>query len=201
MNNELAKALNEFQAEVVTVGKDGTNPHFRSSFASLSNIMQSTQPILTRHGLSVMQLLDNLDGQPALTTIVYHVSGQSERSTIPLILAKNDPQGVGSAVTYMRRYGYAAALQIVIDEDDDGNRASYQKPAQTASTAATRPGTQGHATDKQRAEVQRLLKLRDFTTVEQQKKWLSDNGIAMPLTVQGASQALAILNQPSSTRG
>lgn len=136
MNNdikELATALNAFQAELVTVGKTAANPFFKSKYADLATIMLASQPVLTKHGLAVVQLPDNLEGRPALTTILMHSSGQSVQATVPLILTKEDPQGVGSAITYARRYGYAAALQIVIDEDDDGNRASapsqsYNKP-------------------------------------------------------------------------
>lgn len=138
--NELAAALNAFQAEVVTVGKDKSNPFFKSKYADLASIMLQSQPVLTKHGLSVVQLPSNLDGRPALTTIVMHKSGQSVQATIPLILAKDDPQGVGSAITYMRRYGYAAALQIVIDEDDDGNKATYQaKPVYTPAAKPSVP--------------------------------------------------------------
>lgn len=138
---ELATALNEFQAELVTVSKSASNPFFKSKYADLATIMLASQPVLTKHGLSIVQLLDNLDGKPALTTVLMHKSGQAVKATIPLILTKEDPQGVGSAITYMRRYGYAAALQIVIDEDDDGNRASaprqaYGAPAKTAPKAA-----------------------------------------------------------------
>jgi hypothetical protein len=127
--NELAKAMNEFQAEIVTVGKNATNPFFKNRYADLANVMKEAQPILTKHGLSVIQLPDNLEGAPALTTIVLHTSGQSVQATVPLVLAKQDPQGLGAAITYERRYAYAAALQIVIDEDDDGNRASRQQAA------------------------------------------------------------------------
>ncbi len=130
---ELAKALNAFQAELVSVGKTADNPFFKSKYAELGAIMKEAQPVLTKHGLAVMQLPDNIDGKPALTTIVMHTSGQSQRATVPLILAKDDPQGLGSAITYERRYSYAAALQIVIDEDDDGNRASnHQRQARPA---------------------------------------------------------------------
>lgn len=147
--SELAKALNAFQSEVVTVGKSAANPFFKSKYAPLDDIMLAAQPVLTKHGLAVMQLPDNLNGAPALTTIVMHTSGQSQSATVPLILAKEDPQGVGSAITYMRRYGYAAALGIVIDEDDDGNRA-------TPRTVASKPavGTAGNrSTDVAEAQA------------------------------------------------
>lgn len=122
--NELAKALNLFQAEVVTVSKTAENPFFKSKYAPLDAIMLAAQPVLTKHGLAVSQLIDNIDGQSALTTTLMHTSGQSISSTMPLLLAKQDAQGQGSAITYARRYSYAAILGVVIDEDDDGNRGS-----------------------------------------------------------------------------
>jgi hypothetical protein len=122
--NELFSALNAFQAELVTVGKTAANPFYKSSYADLASIMKAAQPVLTKHGLSVTQLPTHINRQPALRTIVAHSSGQSVEDVAPIILIKNDPQSQGSAITYMRRYAYAAALGIVIDEDDDGNRAS-----------------------------------------------------------------------------
>lgn len=152
-NNELALALNKFQSELVTVNKNSNNPFYNSKYADLAEIQKVTQPILTKHGLSVIQLPDNVDGKPALTTIVMHTSGQHQKGTIPLPPAKDDPQGVGSAITYMRRYSYAAALQIVIDEDDDANRAS-RPPANTKTDLPT---------DKLATPKQRNLILKKLT--------------------------------------
>ena len=132
----IAKALNEFQAELVAVGKTANNPFFKSKYAPLDAVMKEAQPVLTKHGLAVVQLPSSLDGQPALTTTIFHTSGEKIESTVPLLLAKQDPQGLGSAITYMRRYAYAAALQIVIDDDDDGN--STMKP-KTAYKAPVKP--------------------------------------------------------------
>lgn len=123
MNENLAKALNEFQSEIVTVGKGAENPFFKSKYADLGSIMKKSQPVLTKHGLSVVQLPSNIEGKPALTTIVMHLSGEHIEATTPLLIEKQTAQGFGSAMTYTRRYAYASALQIVIDDDDDGNGA------------------------------------------------------------------------------
>lgn len=120
---QLFEALNAFQAEVVTVAKSADNPFFHSKYASLDAIMKQAQPVLAKHGLAVIQLPTHIDGVPALRTVVAHVSGESIEDVAPLALLKNDPQSQGSAITYMRRYAYAAALGIVIDEDDDANGA------------------------------------------------------------------------------
>jgi hypothetical protein len=143
----LVEALHGFQGEVVTVGRNVVNPFFRRKYADLCAIMVETQPILNEYGLVISQFPDNVEGQPALTTMLAHCSGQFIKATIPLPVSKVtvetlketktttsdgfDPQEFGRAVTYMRRYGYAAVLQIVIDEDDDGNTSNrrYEQPS------------------------------------------------------------------------
>ncbi len=186
---ELAAALNEFQAELVTVGKGASNPFFKSKYADLSSIMLAAQPVLTKHGLSVMQLPDNLDGHPALTTIVMHASGQSIQATVPLILAKEDPQGVGSAITYARRYGYAAALQIVIDEDDDGNRAS--KSGQTYYQYGQALPTPTLA--QQRKKIMEHL-AKQGISVEKAPAYLAETyDVKLPLSLTEANNIVAIM--------
>lgn len=185
--NELAKALAAFQAEVVTVGKGADNPFFKSKYAELGSIMKKAQPVLTKHGLSVVQLPDNLDGQAALTTILMHTSGQSLRATVPLVLSKQDPQGFGSAMTYFRRYGYAAALQIVIDEDDDGNNASHPK-TQVSNSWNNKPAKlTGMATDKQRETISKELG-NIGVSLEQTAGYLMETyGVNVPLDKESAS--------------
>lgn len=119
-------ALAAFQDEATSVKKDEENPFFKSSYASLTTIMKTIRPVLAKHGLYITQLPDQSSiGEPALTTILFHPSsGEEIRTTTPLSLVKKDPQAQGSAITYLRRYSLAAILQIVIDEDDDGNKAS-----------------------------------------------------------------------------
>lgn len=175
--NELAVALNAFQAEVISVGKNADNPFFKSKYADLGSIMKQAQPVLTKHGLAVVQLPDNIDGKPALTTTILHKSGQSISATVPLVLSKEDPQGFGSAMTYYRRYGYASALQIVIDEDDDGNRASQHKPI---------PKSKSMATEGQRKFVKDLLAQHGVSDEDAPGYLVEEIGVEVPLTFEGA---------------
>lgn len=121
----LAAALVAAQAEMPAVTPDGTNPHFRSKFVTLGKLIAKARPVLNRHGIAVVQLPSQDDqGRPALTTRLVHESGESMEATMPLLLSKSDPQGLGSALTYAKRYALAAALGISDQEDDDGNAAS-----------------------------------------------------------------------------
>lgn len=140
--NELVTALVSAQAEFSAVPKGSVNPFFNSKYAGLPEVVEHTTPVLTKHGLSVMQFVTFIEGYgDALTTYVAHTSGQYIADTMPLHLPKNDPQGQGSAITYARRYAYMAALGIVADNDDDGNAASggnYSKPQQGQSSLTQR---------------------------------------------------------------
>jgi hypothetical protein len=120
---ELFKALSMAQKEFTTVAKDKENPHFKSKFAPLDTIIEMLRPILPKHGLAFMQFNDTPeDGQGVIIeTIITHESGQFISGRLLMPMAKQDPQGCGSAITYGRRYALAAALGIVSDEDVDGN--------------------------------------------------------------------------------
>ncbi|MGD9630591.1 MAG: ERF family protein [Pyrinomonadaceae bacterium] len=121
----LAKSLALVQASLVPAKRDSMNPFFKSNYADLSSVWDSCRELLARNGLSVIQ--GNSIGPNStiiVETILAHESGQWIQSELCLPLAKNDPQGVGSAMTYGRRYGLAAIIGIVSDPDDDGNEAS-----------------------------------------------------------------------------
>lgn len=125
---ELAKALAKVQAEIGAAAKSSTNPHFKSKYADLSEVWGAWQVIGPKHGLSIVQAVKLLqDGQQALVTTLLHESGESVTSEMLLTPTKNDMQGIGSAITYARRYCMAALVGIVQD-DDDGNAASEGAP-------------------------------------------------------------------------
>lgn len=120
----LAAALAAAQGEFETVGKTETNPFFKSKYAGLPSVVKAASPVLTKHGLSVVQLPGHDELGHTLTTMLLHSSGQFIAETMRLKPTKDDPQGLGSAITYGRRQSYMAALGLVADEDDDGNAAS-----------------------------------------------------------------------------
>lgn len=122
---KIAAALAAFQSEVKDPARDGENPHFRSKYVQLDGLLAAVRPILSKHGLSVMQSTGG-DGQDiSVTTEIMHTSGEWIRTDALILKAvKADPQGAGSAVTYGRRYSLSAALGVAWDDDDDGNAAS-----------------------------------------------------------------------------
>jgi len=122
--NELATAFAKAQAEFAVASKDKENPHFKSSYADLTSCLEAVKGPLAAHSLSVMQL-PRVEGQNAeVKTILLHASGQWISSTLSMPSSRNNAQGLGSALTYAKRYGLMAMLGITTEEeDDDGNAA------------------------------------------------------------------------------
>lgn len=137
----LAAALVKAQGEMPAVPKDSTNPHFKSKFASLDGIIERTKPVLAKHGLAIVQGAagEAAPGTVGVEMMLLHSSGEYLMSHVVMPLAKNDPQGVGSAITYGRRYLVAAMLSLAADEDDDGNASSHKPEAvKAAATTGTK---------------------------------------------------------------
>ena len=135
---KFAVALNLVQAKLQTVKKTKTNPFFKSKYADLATVWDEVRAILTQNGFSVVQTTGVLpDGKATLITRLLHVSGESIVGEYPLNPTKNDPQQLGAAVTYARRYALQAILGVTVeDEDDDGNASSAEhKPAKQAAPA------------------------------------------------------------------
>lgn len=134
--NELAKALAAAQGEMRGAAKDAKNPHFKSDYATLASVIETARPVLAKHGLAVVQLPGAIDDTGLhLTTILMHASGQNIRSDFVMPVPRRDPQGVGSAITYARRYALMSVLGIPA-EDDDGNAAQPAEPVKAAKPKA-----------------------------------------------------------------
>lgn len=130
----LYAALLAVQAEMPTLPKNATNPHFKSKYTPLDTVVEVATPILSRHNLVWTTKPAVLDGAPSLKFKLAHTpSGEFEDGEMLLLLPKSDPQGQGSAITYARRYAMQCVLGIVADEDVDGNM-----PAGTTNGTGTR---------------------------------------------------------------
>jgi len=122
---ELAKALVKAQAAMRPVKKDLENPFFKSKYADLAAVWENCRKPLTENGLSVVQIPESEDGSVIIKTVLLHESGEWISGQLQLTLAKSDPQAVGSAITYGRRYALAAMTGMCAeDEDDDGQKSS-----------------------------------------------------------------------------
>lgn len=133
---ELSKALVLFQVKVDSIKKDAKNPFFKSTYASLSNILDAIKIPLTECGLTLSQFPE---GEYGLTTRLLHESGEWMEASYTMRPVKDDPQGRGSCITYQRRYAIAAILSLNIDEDDDGNQATHPSGKMEAKDSNDKP--------------------------------------------------------------
>lgn len=125
--NELASALAKAQSVMDTAQKVGVNTFYKNStYATLPTVWEACRAALTSNGLSVVQRMDTSENGMIMETVLLHSSGQWMSSTYPIDPVKKDPQGLGSAITYARRYALMALVGVVADDasDDDGNAAS-----------------------------------------------------------------------------
>jgi len=126
----IATALAKAQANMGKALKQANNPHFRSKYADLGNVMDACLPALNEAGIALIQPTgEDEHGRFVETILIHGESGESLTCRVPLIVSKNDMQGYGSAVTYARRYGLMAMAGIA-PEDDDGNAAAKAPPKQ-----------------------------------------------------------------------
>lgn len=127
--NELAKVMLQIQIKLKPAIEDETNNFTHSSYASLNSIMSCCIDTLNEYGVWLHQYPVPVEtGQLGLVTKITHAeSGQWQSSLLVMPLAKTDPQGYGSALTYARRYGISTVLGIVTERDDDGIRARYSQ--------------------------------------------------------------------------
>lgn len=131
---ELTKGMFKFHTLVGKIAKDAKNPFFKSNYASLSHILEEISEPLQQAGLVITQWPNGTK----LTTILIHAeSGEFLQSDYEMPVAKqNDPQALGSAISYARRYAVSSILSLNID-DDDANRASGKAPDNSKKKTST----------------------------------------------------------------
>ncbi|WMW41384.1 ERF family protein (plasmid) [Bacillus cereus] len=208
---ELAKALVKFNSEVNKIAKDADNPFFKNNYATLDTIIDEVRPILFKNGLSIMQIPSG-DGQNVtLKTLLLHESGEwLESDELTMKPVKNDPQAVGSCITYARRYSLAAFLSLNTGDDDDGNSATYGKdgrPNQKGNSgqAPKKLQNNGNSSSNGKASEKQLkmihAKIAHVTAVSKAEKQTVENKLKAQIGVssltemstQNASKAIEVL--------
>jgi len=125
----ISKSIIALNAELSNPKNTADNPFFKNKYAPLNEILNEVRPLLSRHGLAVIQNTMSIEDKIGIQTIIIHSSGENIASDILLLKADKDTaQGQGSAITYGRRYQLSAMLSIASEDDDDGNTASGNKP-------------------------------------------------------------------------
>lgn len=141
-HKNIAKALAAAQAEMGKALKQANNPHFRSKYADLGNVMDACLPALNKNGIAVIQPFIESELGRFMETRFIHESGEELVCAVPLIIGKQDMQGLGSAMTYARRYGLMS-LAGIAPEDDDGNAAANSTKNNPMGEAIKDAWTQG----------------------------------------------------------
>ena len=126
---ELSKAFAKTQKEMKQPLKDANNPFFKSKYVPLENVVEAITESASKNGLSFTQYPSSDEaGNVTVGTLVMHESGEwIEYDPIKMKPVKNDPQSIGSAITYAKRYALSAIFGITSDQDDDGNEATQAK--------------------------------------------------------------------------
>ena len=118
------KKLLKFQEEVGAVAKDSLNPHFKSKYFDINNVLEEIKPILTKYGLVVTQPLK----EDAVFSVITDVeTGEDIQSFLHFDPSERNPQKIGSIITYYRRYTLCSLLGIA-GEDDDAEQAKTPTP-------------------------------------------------------------------------
>lgn len=138
---KISPAFVKAQATVKPALKDARNPHFGSTYADLASAFAACREALAENGIAVLQAPSADGRRVSVCTMLLHESGEWMRSTLTLTAMKDDPQAIGSAITYARRYGLMSMVGLAA-EDDDGNAASAPpQQRQQAQRRDTKPQT------------------------------------------------------------
>ena len=176
---EIAKALAKFQSEVSDPNRTKENVFLKSKYVTLDSLLQAVRPVLANNGLSFLQVPFTGADVVSVTTMLLHESGEwleSDPFTLPLM--KKDPQGVGSVVTYARRYSLSSILGVAWDEDDDAqinNETELTKQILHELTELV--GVKGVTNETVASYIKTTFnksssKLLDLTELNQVKSWL-----------------------------
>ena len=120
----IAEALVSAQKEIKFATKDSTNPHFKSKYANINSVIEAVKAPLNNNNIAILQSLSPSDDNKLhLTTRLLHSSGEWIEDTAVCPIQKQDPQGLGSAISYIRRYSISSLCALYAD-DDDGQSAA-----------------------------------------------------------------------------
>ena len=141
---ELATALAKAQGQIEAATKGSVNPAFKSKYADINALRDAIREPLATNDLSILQFPRTSDNRVEVETMILHKSGEfmSEVLSMPVgkldAHGKPDAHGIGSALTYARRYGMSAILNLAADDDDGNAAVAGQTKAQDKTLEATR---------------------------------------------------------------
>ncbi len=157
---KLALALSKAQAKITGALMDSSNPFFKSKYADLASVMDAIRIPFAENELSVTQLIEEKEGKHYLITMLMHSSGEYVTSNYPLVIKDlNNPQSIGSVVTYARRYNLAAVAGVA-QIDDDGEAANnriHEKPVEKKPLVNHAPAPKSELSDEHLKQLVALV--------------------------------------------
>lgn len=166
---DICAAVAALQGELKPAPFDRKNPHLGSKYASLASCRDSSKELLAKNGLSVVQfaLSNAAENLVGLTTRLCHKSGQFFEDTAWCRPKTLSPQDFGSAITYLKRYCFSAAIGQTSDDDDDGNQAQGLNASNEANDRlkSSKPASAPLAPDKQEGGYWKTTKKMQNTPI------------------------------------
>jgi hypothetical protein len=133
---KITPAFLSAQKKIVSVIKDSSNPYYMSKYADLTAVIDACKDKLNAEGIAILQPIDGM----SVETILVHESGEWFSSSTPIVSKdEKDPQKLGSAITYAKRYGLQSMI-LLPAEDDDGHDASQPSKSNAVAKTTTKSG-------------------------------------------------------------
>ena len=196
----ITAALIAAKAKFTPIHKNKVNPHFKSKYATLDEILEAIAPALLANNLLLIQPTLVRDNLTVLKTLLIHAeSGEQLESelTIPAIA---DPQKLGAAMTYYRRFSICSLLAIAPDDDDDG---TTTKATATVKTTSSLPSAGERATVNREVELRNLMRelnLPSRTITELVQRYFGSDRRINLMTPAEFTQLLTLMRQTASLK-
>lgn len=169
----ISPALLKAQREIGSAKKESENPFYRSTYADLGEVMRVCKKPCNDNGIIIIQPVESDENGNYVETVLLHESGEFIASRMRLaVKSENDPQALGSSISYAKRYSLQALL-LIPSEDDDGEKATTHHTVykDNTPTKTAEPKPQGQVTQPQIAKIFVLLKEKGVTEERLKEKY------------------------------
>ena len=193
---DIATALAKAQGEITNPTFNKTNPHFKSAYADLASVLNAVRPVLSKHGISIMQMTNLEEAGLVLYTRLTHTSGQWIESVYP-VSSSAKHQEIAASLTYAKRLSLSAIAGVAGEEDDDGNAANTAP----VSTKATKKETSNlSAEDSSKMRDAMLVTLDDCQNKVDLQTWASNNAKTKNMLLKSDQETVTTAFQEAQER-
>tara|TARA_R110001606_G_scaffold25743_1_gene83551 strand:- start:2080 stop:2589 length:510 start_codon:yes stop_codon:yes gene_type:complete len=158
MKNDIYQKLYNVQLEIGVISKDVTNPFYKSKYFDINSLIGQLHPLLKKHGLLLLQPIQNNE----VKSIILEINGDGKVESGINLPTIPDPQKLGSAITYFRRYTLQSLLALQA-EDDDGNKAITKiKPLLLDNSPELKNAMKGMSSGATIQDIKKVYRVTDY---------------------------------------